>query len=251
MDGVTTLELERACRVLFGVRRTSLETLRADDWRAVLKKTFRRRAFETHPDRASALGRNEATLTAEFRELERAYSLIEEHLATPPRPARTPRRSAPRPSPARATAPKDGPLFYRGPMPRRTLRFGEFLYYSGVVSWQQLIASLAWQRRRRPRVGELAVQLGLMSRGEVDALLGRRAREGSTRPLAEWAVHVGRLTPPQRAALLARQRAVQPKLGTWFVENGVLTRERLEQLLHCARQMNVALDDEVRRGRAA
>jgi hypothetical protein len=70
--------------------------------------------------------------------------------------------------------------------------------------------------------------------------MARRLREPRVMPFAEYAVHRGMLSPCERALLLRRQRALQPRIGGWFVEQGVVGEEQLEHLLHCARQMNAA-----------
>jgi hypothetical protein len=239
-------DLERACAVLFGTRRPSFDELRRTPWQDTLRRAFRKRAFETHPDRARALGRDEALLAAEFRELERAYECVVTHLSSPPA-VRKVVTSAPPPRPAspppRASEPASGgpELFYKGPMPRRPLRFAEFLYYSGVASWQQLVAAIAWQRQQRPRVGDLAVRLGLLTRAEVEQLILRRLKDPRPMPFAQYAVQRGALTACERALLLKRQTTLQPLIGQYFVREGVVNGEQLEHLLHCAKQMNLAL----------
>jgi hypothetical protein len=40
-------------------------------------------------------------------------------------------------------------------MPKRHLLFGEFLYYSGAVSWNAFIKSIMWQRMQRPQVSTI------------------------------------------------------------------------------------------------
>lgn len=261
------LDLHQACAVLFGGRGPSVEELRRTSWKDTLRKAFRKRAFETHPDRASVLGRAESALAAEFRQLEQAFAIVSAHLSAPPPPAaprtaaRPPARPAGRAAPRashshgaqaphakrtthRTAAPPPPPaqaeLFYKGPMPRRSLRFAEFLYYSGVVSWQQLIAALTWQRRQRPRVGELAIATGLMTRSEVERVLARKISTTAATRFAESAVELGLLTPRQRELLLAEQGARQPRIGRYFVEQGLITEEQLGHMLHCARRMNAA-----------
>jgi hypothetical protein len=249
------LDLHRACAVLFGGRGPSVDELRRTPWKETLRKAFRKRAFETHPDRASALGRAESALAAEFRQLEQAFAIVSAHLSAPPPPAAPPpaARPAPRAAPGhapraphaqgtshRAAPPPPAELFYEGPLPRRSLRFAEFLYYSGVISWQQLIAALTWQRRQRPRVGELAVAMGLMTRAEVERVLSRKVSPTVATRFAEAAVELGLLTPRQRELLVAAQGARQPRIGRYFVERGLVTEERLGHLLHCAQRMNAA-----------
>jgi len=136
-------------------------------------------------------------------------------------------------------------------MPRRELRFAEFLYYSGVVSWQQLVAAITWQLQHRPRVGELAVACGLMTKQEVAQLLGQRLRTRSQTAFAQFAVDEGRISAAQRTRLLSQQRSMQPRIGQYFVVHGLISADQLEHLLHCVKQMNAAVEvNEASRVRA-
>jgi hypothetical protein len=60
-------------------------------------------------------------------------------------------------------------------------------------------------------------------------------------PFAQFAVERGALTACERALLLKRQSTLQPLIGQWFVQQAVVNGEQLEHLLHCAKQMNLAL----------
>lgn len=73
---VTWEQALSAGRVLFGMRADAL--LAGAGWRDELKRAYKRRVLETHPDRASALGRAEAELANEFREVADAYRLLQE-----------------------------------------------------------------------------------------------------------------------------------------------------------------------------
>ena len=73
---VTWEEALSAGRVLFGTRAESL--LAGSEWRDELKRAYKRRVLETHPDRAKALGRGEAELSREFRAVADAYRLLQE-----------------------------------------------------------------------------------------------------------------------------------------------------------------------------
>jgi hypothetical protein len=226
-------------------------------WRAELRAAWRRRVLETHPDRAAVLGKSEAQLQREFRAVTEAFGLLESFTigskappspragpsgAVPPRAARgappprgsTPRppppRTPPRPPPPRAppppTAAGEGP----GPrLPRRRLRFAEFLYYSGRVSWQAYVAAVAWQRGQRPAIGRLAIDLGLLGQRDVTDLLERRRREGAqAEPIGEFAVRRGFLTRAQLLGLVGRQNRGQRRIGQYFLERALLTPEELE-----------------------
>lgn len=60
---------------------------------------------------------------------------------------------------------------YRGPLPRRPLLFGHFLYYSGLTNWRTIARILTWQRAERPRLGELGRRFGMCRQEDVDTIL--------------------------------------------------------------------------------
>lgn len=258
-DDITWDGVVRAGRVLFGPR---AEALLGDvAWRKELKRAYKRRALETHPDRAHALGRSEAELTREFALVAAAYQLLIEAPDLRPPPARRsgpaprrrespppgpgpappstrppsaarPRRAEPRAraEPGRGAAPKARAAKGAAgvPVPARRLRLGEFLYYSRRVPFEALIEAIAWQRQQRPRVGRIAVECGYLTDDQVLDVLERRRQAGALDvPFAEYAARVGLLTPFARLAVLARQGKLQRRIGRYFVERGWLTEKEL------------------------
>jgi hypothetical protein len=249
---VTLIEVLRAGRVLYGPGFAA----DAGAWRENLKATYRRRAMETHPDRARSLGRPERDLAHEFKAVADAYRVLSSlggraipraapfdvrpraaRAARPrPRPAEQARaRPAPPPPPApeRPAARSSGPRVRVGvrpqDLPQRRLRFAEFLYYSGRVGWDDLVASIAWQRAQRPPVGRIAVDFGFIEPEDVAALLDRRRRAGqSGLPLGEFAVREGFLTSFQLLAVLGQQLRLQRPIGQFFVERGILEPDDIE-----------------------
>jgi len=252
-------EVVAAGRVLFG------PSFAADGhgWRDDLKTTYRRRAMETHPDRARAVGRSEGELAREFRRVADAYRVLSALRAgplpraaappPPPRPAARarrrppgepwtttrppppdpPPRAAPRPAtpePARdfpgararvSVRPED--------LPRRRLRFAEYLYYSGRVPWTAFVEAISWQRRQRPAVGRIAIDWGFLTPGDVAEILERRRlAEAHQVPFGEYAVRLGYLSAFQLLAVLGRQLRLQKRIGEFFVERGYLERDEID-----------------------
>lgn len=232
-------ELVEAGRELFG---PGFSADRAG-WAQDLKAVYRRRALETHPDRARAVGRSEAELARDFDRVSRAYRVLSAWNRPPPArataapyrpPYRPPvahtRASPPPPHPFRpATAP--APEAPSAELPRRKLRLAEYLYYSGRISWAVLTDAVAWQRKQRPAIGRLAVSAGYLTADQVARLLDRRRAAGEQGvPLGEYAVRHGLLTPFQRLALLGRQIRLQRRIGEYFVERGLVAREEIDEL---------------------
>jgi hypothetical protein len=250
-------ELVEAGTVLFGPGFAAV--VHGAGWRAELRTAWRRRVLETHPDRAAVLGKSEALLQREFRQVTEAFALLESFAVgskAPPAPragpaVAPPAWSTPRPPPAggrpfrasppprpppprapppRAPPPPTAQATGAGPrLPRRRLRFAEFLYYSGRVNWQAYVAAVAWQRGQRPAIGRLAVDLGLLGQRDVAELLERRRREGAqAEPLGEFAVRRGVLTRAQLLGLVGRQSRGQRRIGLFFLERALLTADELE-----------------------
>lgn len=257
---VTLDEVLRAGRVLYGPGFAA----DAGAWRENLKATYRRRALETHPDRARSLGRPERDLAREFKAVADAYRVLSSLSGRPlprgapfrapwppahadvrprARPARPRPRPAARPPPppppaarapaARASARSGAPRVRVGvrpqDLPQRRLRFAEYLYYSGRVGWDDLVASIAWQRAQRPPVGRIAVDFGFIEPEDVAALLDHRRAAGQAgMPLGEFAVRAGYLTSFQLLAVLGQQLRLQRPIGQFFVERGLLEAEDIE-----------------------
>jgi hypothetical protein len=108
-------------------------------------------------------------------------------------------------------------------LPRRRLRFAEYLYYSGAVRWTELVEAIAWQRAQRPPIGRIAVDLGFLRHDDVGVILERRRLAAANAiPFGEWAVRIGYLTPFQVLVALGQQLRRQRPIGQFFVERGVL-----------------------------
>jgi hypothetical protein len=150
-------DVERAARLVLG------RDLGAGVAPDELKNAFRRRALELHPDRAAALGRDPGDLAEAFRALCAAYDLLHGQ-AEVQGGAPDPRR------PARAR---------QAGLPPRPLRFAEYLYYSGRISWADLAEAIAWQRHQGRRIGQWFVERGLIHAGEVRSVREALARHNA------------------------------------------------------------------------
>jgi hypothetical protein len=126
-----------------------------------------------------------------------------------------------------------------GPLPQRTLRLGEYLFHAGLVTWRECCDALQWQRAQRPLIGQLAVELRLLTREQLAELFRRRASERVARKVfGEFAVETGFLTGAQVTALVGQQRRLQRRLGEWFVERGLLDELALDAAERAMRTHN-------------
>jgi hypothetical protein len=262
-EEITFEDVVRAGRILFG------PTFAAEGgaWREALRPTYRRRAMETHPDRAGALGRAESELAREFRAVVDAYRILSSLEAGPlprgaaagppsaapgraarpaasagPGPARPPAPASPPRAEARPAAPRARPSARPEGLPRRRLRFAEYLYYSGRVRWSELADAIAWQRAQRPPLGRIAVRLGFIAHDDVGVILERRREAGANAiPFGAWAVRIGYLTAFQRLAILGQQARLQRPIGQFFVERGVLGPDEVDGIRRRILRHNVGL----------
>lgn len=127
-----------------------------------------------------------------------------------------------------------GPCFwnlhdlYRGPLPRRRLLLGHFLYYAGIASWHTIVQALIWQRSRRPKIGEISRRFGLLDEETVAMILKNK---NLRQPFGESARQMGLLDEQQLNLLITAQKRLQRKFGEYFVEQGLLQPAQLAMLL--------------------
>ncbi|MEL6545703.1 MAG: hypothetical protein AAFQ82_13810 [Myxococcota bacterium] len=194
-----------------------------------LKHAHRRRAFQIHPDRAGYLGRSPKELEGELKALNEAYDLLRDEARSRPRT-----RPAPS-SNAAGSRPRRPSHHWRGRVPQRAIPFGEFLYYSHSISWASLVDALAWQKKQRPMLGQIARENGALDSFAISHV--QRGRERHER-FGEAAVRLGYLTPKELKSLLATQFSFQDRIGRYFVEQGCLSEDELGELSRAHREHN-------------
>lgn len=227
----STAELLDACIVLFGsgihVSLDFINYLQPEGLRAA----YRKKVLETHPDRAVTTGEDAARMNADFIKVTMAYRTLSAvvmnggiHLLNEAAEGDIGvRRDVTKREPSSEKAEK----FFTGRIPGRKLLICQFLYYSGCISWNTYIDALVWQRRRRPPIGQIARDLGLLSENEIQAILKQRAiRE----KFGESAIRMGYLTSYKLMVLLGKQRRFQRHIGDYFVKSGILSRIQVERL---------------------
>ena len=259
---VAEQELYRSCRVLFGsdlaVGRDFLGYLRHSG----LKKAYRLKARQTHPDLAPANSAKSATaILADFISVQQAYENLRRYLeyrdrgfrfqaggrsGAPPfadRSGRGPAAGHGRPRPGHwserpaakaggrqgASATDPYTRLYSGPIPPVRMRFGNFLYYSGMIDLMTIVKALIWQRSQRPRLGELARRFGWLSDAQVSEVLAgccvSREKFGAS------AIRRRLLTERQLTILLGQQKFLQKKFGAFLLEQRIFTSEQIEEML--------------------
>lgn len=231
---IPTHELRQAYRLLFGAQPPFPGDPVAHLCGGSLKKAYINKAMETHPDRATLLSLPESVLNERFKEVHLAYEKLKAAISvihTPPPPGQPNRAVNPgRPDRGGESADKRTGHFFRGPLPPRKLLLGQYLYYTGRISWRTLIEAVAWQRSRRPRIGQIALDWGILSARDINSILIQRQREHNHRlKFAEFALQRGYITLFEHMALLGRQRRLQPLIGAYFIENRFLRPVTVEK----------------------
>lgn len=233
-------DLLKACGILFGpgvdVSTDFLRYLRP----AGLRAAYRQKALETHPDRARVLGMDEGKMAELFKATTLAYERLRsvitaEGIYFPMIMGKNLRAEKEGRTYSQNHRPRHSNHYYSGQLPRRHLLLGQFLYYSRVISWRDLIRAVAWQRSRRPRIGRVAMEWRMLSSHEIQGILKAR-RLGEK--FGESAIRNGYLTRFQLMALLGKQHRLQPLIGEYFLRNGILLPRTLERELENQRTHN-------------
>jgi hypothetical protein len=231
---VSKRDLFKACESLFGTDiDVSVEFLRYLK-PAGVKAAFRRKALETHPDRAIMLASQADSLENRFKEINLAYQLLKKFLNCPWKYQLDEEgvifRRKKRPvSPARKSA-QDviRETKYSGRIPQRKLLLGQYLYYSGHIALTTLIKAVVWQRLQRPSIGSIAAQRDWIDQENIyDILRNRRRGE----KFGECALRRGYISRYQLMMLLNRQRILQPQIGQYFIEAKILSRHKMYGLI--------------------
>lgn len=123
---------------------------------------------------------------------------------------------------------RDEWIMYTGRLPRKRLRLAEYLYFRGAISRQMLEHSLAWQKRKRPLMGQIAMERGYVTPRQFAEVLCRLERGEM---FGEKAREMGLLTNGQVSMILAQQESHGCPVGAYFVRNGLLSREQLDEYL--------------------
>jgi hypothetical protein len=230
-------DLLNACTTIFGFEVTASIDFLNYLQTSGLKTAYRKRALETHPDRAIALGKHAGMMNEKFKEVKEAYDILHSFIEKSNKKSiidtahntqnnRKKRAAAQRPQYTHTKSQKDH--LYSGKVPNRELLIGQYLYYSGVISWRTLIEAIAWQIKRRPRIGQLAVDWGIITHYEIAKILSKKAWNEK---FGECALRTGYITAFQHIALLGKQRRIQSPLCHYFIKKKVLSPSKISSYL--------------------
>lgn len=224
---------------------------------AQLKTAYRRKALSTHPDRFAHRGEDYQRICSErFIAVCNAYDTLSHFLTLRRQGWQWSRNHLGKSDSAATGAETTGPhraasssskgstgqqddsagSFWRRSVPRRYLRFAEFLYFCRVIPWKSLVSALAWQRRQRPRIGEIAQKWRWVNASQVETLL-RDRRPGER--VGEVLLRHGLISHFELQVLLRQQQKFQKPIGLYFVRHGVMSEGDVGRYLHHQRQHNM------------
>jgi len=213
-------ELIYACKVLFTHKTgVDFDFINGLDLSG-LKLAYRKKALETHPDRSKALGRTEEEMNGLFQEVSSAYEIL-----APVVLGKRALKKRPKPPYPEARHHSFNDRFYHGAIPKRELKIGQFLYYSGRISWRTLINAIVWQKRQRPLFGQIAMEWKILTAHDINTIL--KKKKAFNEKFGEYALKHSYFTPFQHLAITGRQRKLQPLICRYFIEKGILTSEQV------------------------
>ncbi len=249
MQGFHDTDLIRACRILFGshidINPHFLRYLQLSG----VKSAYRKRALDTHPDRCVTLGDEHQRRSTElFLEVTHAYEKICAYVNTRTklfqfnkgyadkqynfdstsgtgRKKRQKRKESGRNDTHQKSKPRSSRTIH---IPKRPLKIGEFLYFSGRISWKSLISAITSQRMGREKIGEIANRWGWLTGLQIETLLKYR-RLGEK--LGDVLIRNELISSFQLNMLLHQQRKTQTPLGEYLIDEKTLTDDELRNYL--------------------
>jgi len=239
-----TPEIASALKILYGLdippSPSFIKTLHPDRIKAV----FRRRALELHPDRAAVLGKNPREMSEAFKDVKLAYERV--LVLIEPTAFRARSRTPGKREPSRPS--KRSSRYWEAGIPRNTLLLGQYLYYSGHITFDELVSAVKWQRKQRPSFGRIAKRWGYLTEEEISFIIKHRARGER---IGEAALRTGFLSLFQLAALLGSQTRLQRPIGEYFQANGILEPERILAFVNSLKRHNLQVRRKWRSGTEA
>lgn len=219
METMIGSDILQACRLLF---RPDLEftmdyinSLNMDS----IKSAYRNKIFDSHPDRAKFLGLDAVVLGEKFKTIDEAYKrlsiYIEEY------EDKTEKRKQ---KESIIKSKQENSQVNIKKYPDNELLFGQFLFYSGLVSLNTLLDAIHWQRKQRPSFGEIALEMNLLHAEDIGKIL-RNKNNGER--FGDCAVRFGIINSFQFRSILEKQQKCHLQIGQYFIKKKILTPDNI------------------------
>src|SRR5215204_2617453 len=108
------------------------------------------------------------------------------------------------------------------------MQFGLYLKKKGVISAEQLVAALEAQLATLPRIGQLALEEGIVSPRDIFAVLQAQGRSPDVR-FGDLAIEMGLMTRNELIRLLLIQADRKLPLADVFVTAGILSKGQVTE----------------------
>jgi hypothetical protein len=119
-------------------------------------------------------------------------------------------------------------IYYEGNIVPTKLRFGSYLYYSGVISYQALEDALEWQKRKRPLIGQIAMEKGIvLPNGFAEALFKLQTAES----FGQVARDLNIMTEANVVEITTEQKKYNCQIGQYFIEKSILELSEVERYI--------------------
>ena len=214
------LEVLRAYTTLFDLQMSEsgdfLRTFGATD----VSRAFRKQALRHHPDRAGVTGLSQGEMTERFTRIAGAYEVLKRYLAL---------RQRHREKYTDVRNSGINRVFSAASLKRPAKQpLGQHLYSKGIISFNTLVEAISWQRSGRPSFGEMAGALGLLDQSQIRTIMTSRMPHEK---MGDCAVRLGLLNELTRRAIIRKQSRMQRPIGEFFVMKGILSREKLDEIV--------------------
>jgi len=233
-------EVASALRLLYGdqvtVRPESLGRIDPVD----LRNTFRKRAMELHPDRAKILGKSSDELSERFKDVQTAYEQLKKLLSSSTRGVSdADERRRPSRKPRNRWTSTPGGHYWQADIPHTRLLLGQFLYYNGLVTFNEMVSAITWQRQQRPNFGKIAKMWDYLSKGQIEMIIATR---GSRETIGDAAMRLRYLSAFQRDAVIGFQKWLQRPIGEYFQTIGILEEKEVIYLIGLLKKHNARVE---------
>lgn len=107
--------------------------------------------------------------------------------------------------------------------------FGQYLLEHDILTKEQLLKAIAYQRSKSEKLGDLAIKKRYLTKSDVAKISREQLRTDMM--FGELAVRMNYLTPDQLRELLTLQESSHIFLGEAIVESGFLSKQELDSAL--------------------
>lgn len=226
-------EIFDACNILFSDRYAVNSSFVKQVDMDMLKKAYRQKVLKYHPDTYSGNDPQKMKHRQDyFVKIVDAYELLVKFILTRKHTDTTKKeKKHSEPSSNNFTYDKSKKLF----IPKKKLKFAEFLYYNKIITWDELIKSIVWQRQQRDKLGEIALRWKYLRNNELK-ILGKYKKYNEL--IGEVFLRFNRISSFQLRTLLYQQQREQPRIGEFFLSNRKISGYDVDRYVYLLNQHN-------------